>query len=39
VVPGWPVMAPEGTMEAYDVPGHGLTPADGVRDAYRLNGA
>jgi L-alanine-DL-glutamate epimerase-like enolase superfamily enzyme len=36
---GWPVMAPDGTIAARDVPGHGLTPADGVRDAYRLNGA
>jgi L-alanine-DL-glutamate epimerase-like enolase superfamily enzyme len=35
---GWPVMADGGTMEPSGAPGHGLTPADGAREAYRLSG-
>jgi hypothetical protein len=31
-------MAADGTMVLRDVPGHGLTPADGAREAYRLSG-
>jgi L-alanine-DL-glutamate epimerase-like enolase superfamily enzyme len=36
---GLPAMAPDGTLAAALTPGHGLTPADGVRQAYRLSGA
>jgi hypothetical protein len=34
-----PVTAPDGSPEARDGPGTGSRRADGVRDAYRLNGA
>jgi L-alanine-DL-glutamate epimerase-like enolase superfamily enzyme len=35
---GLPLMAADGTIVLRDVPGHGLTPADGAREAYRLSG-
>jgi L-alanine-DL-glutamate epimerase-like enolase superfamily enzyme len=34
---GWPVMAADGMMEPSAAPGHGLMPADGAREAYRLS--
>jgi L-alanine-DL-glutamate epimerase-like enolase superfamily enzyme len=33
---GWPERAADGTMAPRDVPGHGLAPADGAREAYRI---
>ena len=33
---GLPEMTADGTMAPRDVPGHGLSPADGAREAYRL---
>jgi L-alanine-DL-glutamate epimerase-like enolase superfamily enzyme len=35
---GLPVMTAGGMMAPAEVPGHGLTPADGAREAYRLSG-
>jgi L-alanine-DL-glutamate epimerase-like enolase superfamily enzyme len=34
---GLPALSPDGTIGATDAPGHGLTPADGAREAYRLS--
>jgi L-alanine-DL-glutamate epimerase-like enolase superfamily enzyme len=34
---GLPVTDADGTMALRDVAGHGLTPADGAREAYRLS--
>jgi L-alanine-DL-glutamate epimerase-like enolase superfamily enzyme len=33
---GLPVMAADGTLAPLDVPGHGLSPASGAREAYRI---
>jgi L-alanine-DL-glutamate epimerase-like enolase superfamily enzyme len=33
---GWPEMSADGLLVPRDVAGHGLRPADGAREAYRL---
>jgi L-alanine-DL-glutamate epimerase-like enolase superfamily enzyme len=33
---GWPEMSADGLLAPRDVPGHGLRPAEGAREAYRI---